>query len=313
MNRFIRYYNQNRKKIWMAIGIVIALFILLKLINYISILNNQEKINNRSNEEKKNTNSISTNSTYTSTKSGVTGAKIQTSQLNNAQEVLDKFYVNCNNQNVEEAYNMLTDECKELVYPSLESFQNNYYNNVFQGKKKNYYFENWRDNTYLVTVKEDILSTGKTNSDDDKINDYVTIVDDKLNINKYIGRTLINKTQENKDIKMTVNSKDTFMDYEIYNLTIKNESNKEICLTSTQDSNEVYLQDSNKVKYGVYNHELLESRMIVNAGGSKNLSFKFYSAYVSNKNIDRLVFKNLFLDNRDRGNEDNIYEYNINF
>ena len=56
---------------------------------------------------------------------------------------------------------MLTDKCKELVYPSLKSFKLNYYDNVFKGEKKAYSFENWFGNTYYVKLTSDALSTGK--------------------------------------------------------------------------------------------------------------------------------------------------------
>ena len=43
MNRFIRYWNQNRKKIIIAILIVAFIIIIIKTINY--ILENQEDEN----------------------------------------------------------------------------------------------------------------------------------------------------------------------------------------------------------------------------------------------------------------------------
>lgn len=311
----IRYYNQNRKKILRILVIIIAIFILLKVLNYFTITNVGKKSNNN-NLNVNNNVTTTTNSTYSSTTSGVTGSSVGKSTLTKAQDVLDKFYDACNNQNIEEAYAMLTDECKELVYPNLEIFTSNYYNNVFNGVTKAYSFQNWYDNTYYVTIKEDALSTGKVTSNENAKYDYVTIVDDKLNISTYIGRNDVNKEANDKDISMKINKKDTFMDYEIYYLTIKNNSSKIICLTLGDSTDEVYIQDSNDVKYGVYNHEIIKDEMIIDPGYTKNISFKFYSSYISTKKIENMVFKNLILDYEDYKNEansNNVYEYYFNF
>ena len=57
------------------------------------------------------------------------------------------------------------------------------------------------------------------------------------------------------------------MDYEIYNITIKNNNNSAICLTDTKSTNDIYIKDANGVKYGVYNHELFKNIDINNAEG----------------------------------------------
>ena len=310
----IRFYNQNRRYIWRVATIILAIFILIQLLNYLTIKKNEKIISEMDTKKtENNTSNYSTDSKYTSNKSVVNNRNVNKNKMESTQEVLDKFFSNCNNQKLQEAYDLLTDECKELVYPSLDSFKTNYYNNMFGGKIKNYSFENWYDNTYYITINEDILSTGKFNSDEDKLNDYVTIVGDKLNINTYVGREKIDKEVTRNDIQMIVNTKDTFMNYEIYNITVKNNSSNTICITTADDSDDVYIQDENNVKYGVYNHEIIASKMIIPTGSSRNLSFKFYSSYISTKKISRLVFKNLILDNSNNKKKENIYEYRINF
>ena len=311
MHNLVRYYNQNRKSIWRTILIIIAILILIRLLNYLTIKNDEKKKNNQNITNTISTNSASKSSKYTSNKSVVKGTTIQKSKLEHVQDLLDEFYDNCNNKNLQDAYNLLTDECKELVYPTLESFQKNYYNNMFEGTTKIYSFENWHDDTYYITIKDDILSTGKTNTSDNIKNDYITVVDDKLNIKSYVGRTGIDKKNNSKNITINVVSKDTFMDYEIYNLTIKNDSDNTICLTSAELSKDVYIQDKNDVKYGVVNNEIVDSQMYIKPGSTRSLNFKFYSTYVSDKKIKKLVFKSLNLDS-DNKDDKNLYEYTIN-
>ncbi|MDO4975275.1 MAG: hypothetical protein Q4E61_03025 [Alphaproteobacteria bacterium] len=308
MNNIIRFYNQNRKKIWRIIIIIVAIIILLQILNQLAVRDNNTAVRNNNNTANNTTNQ---NVTYSSTISGVTGESVSKSRLENAQTILDKFYGACNTGDYEKAYDMLTNECKEMLYSSVDIFKTNYYDNIFGGKTQNYSFENWYDNIYYVTIKEDALATGKITSDRDAIHDYVTVVDEKLNISSYIGRTQINKEEKHENITMLVISKDTFMDYETYNIRIKNNSENTICLTTCGSSQDIYIQDSNNVKYGVYNHELLRKKMEIQPNATTALAFKFYSSYVSSKEIKRLCFKNLNLNYID--GEEELYEYRIDF
>lgn len=309
MHNLVRFYNQNRKSIWRTILIIIAIIIFIRLLNYFTVKNSEVRSNTDGLKESNETN-ILQGSTYTSKKSAVSGTTIQKSKLNHIQELFDSFFDSCNNHNIENAYNMLTDDCKEVVYPTIESFEENYYNNLFEGNKKIYSFINWHENTYYITLKDDILTSGKINSNDNIKNDYITVVDDKLNIRSFIGKSQIEKNKVDKNIEMKVENKSTFMDYEIYNITITNKSDKTICLTSGENSDDIYIQDKNKVKYGVVNNEFMNSQMYIDAGSTRNLSFKFYSSYVSDKKITQLVFKKINLNSNNVDVAD-MYEYSI--
>ena len=124
----IRYYNQNRKRIWGIIIIIIFAIVFLKLLNVTYLKQTKNKIENNDFEVAK-TNTITqeenSNTKYSSDKSSIDGSSVSKSNLENIQNVLDNFFNACNNQKYEEAYNLLTDRCKELVYPSLKSFKLN--------------------------------------------------------------------------------------------------------------------------------------------------------------------------------------------
>ena len=141
-------------------------------------MKNEDNQNNISNDVQKTKNSVISNSTLDN----------KTAQDN--YDVLKKFVQLCNENNIEEAYNLLSDECKQNVYPNLEGFTQNYVNIVFKNKK-NLEAKNWIEYedyvTYLVTYTGDIISTGDVNSE--KFQDYITIdcESNKLNINKYIS------------------------------------------------------------------------------------------------------------------------------
>ena len=183
-----RYYNQNRKKIWGVIIIVASAFILIQLLNSVLQANHDKTQNIISNNEEKKINTE--NSKLTANTSAITGEKISNERLENATKIIDDFINCCNKKELEKAYNMLTDKCKEEMYNSLEDFEKSYYEDVFGGESKTCNIENWANNTYKVNIMNDSLATGKSNNGYSK-EDYITIEkvkdDYKLNINNYIG------------------------------------------------------------------------------------------------------------------------------
>jgi hypothetical protein len=284
----------------MAIIVIASFLILIQLLNYWAREENDKKLNNLENTNiSENSNANINNysdAKITSNVSGVTGESISEEEIKDTQNVLDEFFDYCNNNKLEEAYNMLTDECKELIYPTLQIFEDNYYKNIFNGNSKSYSFENWNKDTYLVTIQEDALALGKLPSESDKKIDYVTLVDQKLNISSYIGRTKINKETISDGIKFVVNSKDTYMDYESYNISVTNNTGKTVCLGEISSSKNICIQDSNNIKYGFYNTEILQNQLIVRNDFTINVNLKFFSSYVSSKKIEYLSFENVLLD-----------------
>ena len=95
----------------------------------------------------------------------------------------------------------------------------------------NFNIENWVDNTYKVEMYQDALSTGQVTNGGSK-RDHITINKSgsqyKLNINSFIKRDYINKEVENSDIKFIVESRNVYMDYQSYNIKIKNNTGKDI-------------------------------------------------------------------------------------
>ena len=257
--------------------------------------------------EKKSTVNISDNitartntntTTLTTNESVVTGNSVSSNQLQNDTTIIDNFISYCNNKELQQAYDLLTQECKTQMYTTLEVFEQAYYNDVFAGKSKNCSIENWVNNTYKVKIMDDILATGRSSNGYSK-QDYMTIVkvDDgyKLNINNYIGYTSINETTQQDNISMNVVSKNTYMDYEQYTIRVTNNTEGTILLDSRTNAKTLYLQDSKEVQYSSYSHELTEPMLTVSSGQTKEVTIKFYSSYVSTKKIEYIVFSNLIL------------------
>jgi len=293
----IRYYNKNRKKIWGILAIIIFAFSLFQIVEMIVNKNREEEL--AMNYNHINTVNISTeNSKVMTNQSVITGENVSTTQLKIDTSVIDEFISYCNEKNLEKAYELLTDECKEQMYKTLEAFEQAYYNDIFKGEKMNCSIENWVNDTYKVKIFEDMLSTGQINNEYAK-QDYITVkkVEDeyKLNINSYIGNTEINEETKREDININVIAKDTYMDYEEYTIKVTNNTGKDILLDSKASIDTLYLEDKNEKKYYSYSNELTKPMLEVPKGQTKELTIKFYSSYVSTKRIRNIVFSDLIL------------------
>lgn len=303
MHNLRRFWNQNKNQIIKVSGFIIFVFIIIQVFNGIAknknILKNQKSENNSNNTILNSDIKNESSKGLLSDQSSVTGKNIKKDQLKSATDTIYNFVTYCNKQDFENAYNLLTDECKKQQYSSVEIFKQTYYADVFKGQKKNCTIENWVGDTYKVNIKEDILATGKDTGYAKQ--DLMTIknVDgqNKLNINNYIGYTDINKTTTKNNISIEVVGKNTYKDNEEYILKVTNNTTSVIQLDTVTSTKTLYLEDSNGMKYYYYNHELTDPILTIAVGQTKEINIKFYSTYVSTKSIKKIVFNNIISKN----------------
>lgn len=303
MNRFMRWYNQNRKTVWKLIGIIVIVIIVIQLINHYYKVKNEEELNDNSQTQNATTNS-STNSNYNNVRVDDKNSVLSGSEISSSQEeqikIIDTFVDYCNKGDVESAYQLLTDECKQEMYPQLDNFVNTYYNETFANTEKDASVENWTGNIYKVQIHDNMLATGKYSKETTK-QDYITVIETedeqyRLNINGYIERDEINKSKEDKQIKMTVKYADTYMDYAKYTIEITNNSNQTISLDDRANVESMYIRDDNGNHYPAYTHEINSAELQVSPRETKEVTIKYYSKYGSTKDINRLVFSKMILN-----------------
>lgn len=304
MFNLVRWYNGNRGKFWIAILIIIA------IIFFVQVTNNFYK--QKPNTEKPNMSSTIRNNinsnisgTLESSTSLIEGSSVSSQNLETQTSVIDNFIKFCNNGDIEKAYNLLTEECKEEVFPSLESFKNKYHNNVFN-TYKTYTIQNWSGSTYKLKLTEDALTTGKVSSNSSYLQEYMTVVkkdsEYKLNINNYIGRKEINKTTTVKGITINIISKETYMDYSEYTVKIKNTTDNTILLDNGERTDSIYLLDQKDVKEYANTGEIIYSTLKIMSGESRNYTFKFSNSYSNTREMRYLVLQNVIM-NYDEYNE----------
>ena len=296
MHKIISFYNQNRRKIWV---ILIAAIIIIAIIYYLLYGITRDSNRNVSdsgssiNEISDKLNSV----TITTPKSVISGTTVDANE--NKLKTIDEFVEYCNNGQIEQAYNLLSDDCKKEIYSSQELFQNIYYNPLFSNGKKNVTMENWFSDTYKVDFNEDFLATGKYTKENTK-QDYITIVkqndDYKLNINRFVGISNSGHTGSADGINIKLDNIAKYMEYEVYTFEVSNNTEHTIALGNLNEEKSMYLADSNNLQYPAYNHELSDAEISVSSAQTKIVKIKYYSRYTSNKNLKYVVFPNIILD-----------------
>ena len=299
--RIAEWYIKHKVKIELVIALLVIAFIVNRLIALISWLNNDNsnaQVNDVNTEISgsiaENLNSVSLGS-ETGLITGATMTQSQSEDLN----FIDQFIAYCNNGQIQEAYDLLSNDCKEEMYPELSVFQSAYYQPVFEGREKQVTIENWSGNIYRISVNEDSLSTGNY-SDEAQYQDYITVIDQedtkRLNINGFLNKRTLNKTGENNNIQITVTECNSYMDYTTYTYRVTNNSENAILLANINNINSIYIEDDNGVAYTAYLHELTEGQLTLNAGATREVTIKYYSKYGSRKNIVSIVFPNIELN-----------------
>lgn len=294
MNSVIRFWNLNRKRI-IIIGLIVVFFIfIIQLLN--QIIKAQKNDTSRNN-----TNSIVVEEKLP-TESIISGTTVSEKTTTNNTQIIDEFIKNCNNANIEGAYNLLTEKCKEVLFPSQEIFKLNYYDVIFK-EKRIYNIENWissnKLNTYRIEYFSDVMATGKIKEEID-FQDYITIDEkenDKININSFIGYKEINKKNEKKNdkIEIKVIGKQVFKEFELYEIEVQNKTDKTILL-DTQDKSNTILLKANNTDYGAYLGDLSAKELIINANQNITYWVRFNKTYTSLNDMKELNFTDIIED-----------------
>lgn len=287
MREILSFYNRNRIFIWVSILIIVFVIIMIRMANSAAV-----KESKSGNDQETTLNNVV--SYDNESKSIISGGDVPKEYSDDIGEIINTFYTYCCNHEPEKAYDMLTDEMKNLKYKNLQSFVNNYYTEKFEGNKE-FSFNSWitkrNANIYIVNIYDNMLATGKS-SKDEYIEDYITVVpvEDtyKINVDGYIGREEINKEVDNDNINIKLTYKDLYLDYEIDNFYVKNKTNNTIMLDPMENTKSTYLTDSNQIKYDAMVYENKKEDMILNPDEYKSISIKFNVSY-----RDDLVLKNV--------------------
>lgn len=293
MNKIIRFYNQNRKEFFM---IIIIIIFILGLIQFFNKLAEEQK----EQETQNNTNTYASEAYKEESQTIVSEKSIPAEESGKSGNIIDNFMISCTSGNTSEAYNLLSDDCKNAEFPTLDEFENFYYKPKFS-TPKSYTFQSWSygsKNIYIVKIYENSLATGVAS--DDYIQDYFTIVKEngktRLNINSYLGEKTINGESEQDGLTIQVEKSKAYMDYCIYTIKVKNNTEKNVLLDTKKKTTTVYAKTTNEntVKSMIYEKNLND--LYIKSGEEKEIEIKFNINYSETVKIDSIVFSDIVMD-----------------
>lgn len=234
------------------------------------------------------------------------------------EELIGKFVDYCNNKDYESAYNLLSTDCKNNVYPDIEDFKK-YVNSVFPNKKI-YNIQNFsnKDNVYIYTVKilNDILASGLSNEEDSNVysEKYAIVTENnelKLSIREYVGRQNLSYMYEDDDMKIKIESVDRKYDNIVYNINIRNKSENYMVFADNVTDYEIALDTSDGL---LRRGDEVLTTVELFPEETKDFNIKFSVFYDDNTEINGILFDYIRVykdvDSYDNG-EDPIDDFSI--
>lgn len=293
-----QYYYNNKNMIWIVIGMAIFIIVIIQLLNYIVKNRNEEILSNTN----ANANNIASNETYlpSTTSSIISDSNVSEKDLKEDSDIIEEFVNYGNSNDVEGAYNLLSQDCKDEMFSTLDRFYNNYFQGVFS-EKRAYDLETWDSTgnrtTYRIKYLNNVMATGTIN--EEFIEDYITVIEEnnekKLNINQFINKVDLDKKASKDGLDVSVTGKYYYYDYEIFEITFQNNSEQTVVLDSKEDTETVYVKDSNNVRYSWFGNEIANEYLTINPGESRTLKIKFNKMYNRERQDETINFTDLLI------------------
>lgn len=171
------------------------------------------------------------------------------------ESLIDKYFNYCNNGEYENAYNMLSDECKNNYFTTQNSFEQ-YIKQIFGNGGKIYNIQDYSNlnKTYIYNIRilDNILANGTTTGYG-YYEEKITIKGDnednlKLNIGNFIGQENMNIFAEDDYLRIEILGKTVNYDTETYKVKITNKSEYPIVLANNREEFEIgiYIGDQTR-------------------------------------------------------------------
>lgn len=293
MHKLLRYYNQNRLKIWAILLAIVLGYALLQVLNNAIANHNTEENNN---EQETTSNNVV--SYRNESESMVTGGSVSDLYSDEIGAFINQFFTYCVNHEPQRAYGMVSNNTKQVLYPTEALFEKNYYENKFIGDKQ-FSFQSWsRSDTlyiYQVRIFDNMLATGQTS--DNYIEEYVTITVEegsyKLNLNSYLGRKQISVKNEDENLSIQVVMLDRYLDYEVYTLNVQNKTDSNILLDTKRKTNSCYVVDSMGNKFEALLYENSDEDLEILPNEMKTIQIRFSDAYREGLQIKSINFTDI--------------------
>ena len=163
---------------------------------------------------------------------------------------IDTYFNYCNNKQYNEAYAMISEECKKVYFPTIEGFKE--YIDIVFNENKIYYLQNFSNYNgvyiYRMRIMEDLMATGLTGKDELYFyEEKIALKEEQngnisLSLRQFITTENMDEIYEDAYVKIWVEQRDVFYEQESYHIKVKNKTSNTVVLADTQESKEILLQ-----------------------------------------------------------------------
>lgn len=239
---------------------------------------------------------------YKPTETIIKGQDVSKEQYEKDSNLVSTFLEYCNNKKVEEAYELLSDTCKEEAYPDIETFKTNYYNTIFDIKRE-CNLQSWITTSdyivYKIRYSNSMLSTG-TYQEGNVYQDYITLnrkeQEDKISIGNFVDSNESNIVTKTDELTVTVTKKRQYISYEEYDLNITNNTYNTILLNNLENTESIKLISSSGVMYGAYTSKLFLKDLIINSNETQKITIRFKKQFSSENNSSKIMLNGIIKD-----------------
>lgn len=230
-----RFIKKNRKKV---IFVVITVAIIIA-INYI--------LKNMPEEEIPKT-------TYEPNVAVMDESEVPKKWHSEIENRIKTFVDYCNNKEYENAYNMISDDCKSALYPVLNDFKV-YVDKRFQVKRI-YSIQNFsnisKQYIYDVNFMSDFMATGSTGTNYGYVQEKFVFTEDdnslKFAIGGFVRTNILDAFVEDENLKIVTKKKNVYYDHETYTVDITNKTDYPIVLGNGTGEDEIAISVNEQLR-----------------------------------------------------------------
>ena len=305
-----RFIDRNGKLIWYILLIIVFAFLVIRNLNL--YYEKQEEI--RKAQVTQNDKISKVTGTEEDNTNNENATMIYSTESKTSVKAIKSFINYCNNKELENAYKMLTDECKNAMFPTVEEFKNIYIKNIFN-ITRTYEIEKWstedNKNTYLISLYGSILETGKK---DNFTQDYYTLIKNeegvyRLNINCFIYGEKRNLETTVNGLTVRIDNVDIYDEYEKATITITNKTSKQVCLTGDDTRETIYLKYLNNFTYLSLNSLFDGEEHVLEPNSAETYIVEFNKLYDATNKANQLVLSDVIFDYEEYLNSDDKANY----
>jgi len=164
-------------------------------------------------------------------------------------QLVDTYFNYCNTKQYDKAYDMISQGCKNIYYPTLQDFKD--YIDIVFNEDKVYYLQNFSNynNIYIyrLRIMENLLKTGLTGKTDVQFYEEKIAINQEqdgklsLSIRQFITTEPMDVVYEDQYMKVRVLKRDVFYEDEAYTVEVRNKTDNIIVLADGSENPEVTL------------------------------------------------------------------------